>query len=114
MQDTSTYRCQAHPEAEGGTRLINHRAGTNVFVENWNKNATWTQGFPYQWVAYEAKIYINGVGQPWLNKAKWTQHSCADAWPPESAIGGDLVPVGSPVNDGYAFFNLDRIPLYCE
>lgn len=114
LQVPSTYRCQPHPEAKGsGTgRLINHPSrGTNVFAENWNKDPAWTQGFPYQWVAYGAKIYVDGIGYPWSSEDKWTQNSCDDkSWPPNQAI----VSSSGLVNDGYAFFNTGYLPLYCD
>lgn len=117
LQDTATYRCQEHPEATAtdSTHLINHPTGTSVFVENWNKKLLTSSGHPPQLVAYEAKIYKEGIGYPWKSEAKWTQHSCNDkSWPPEQAFVGSLVTDGRPVNDGYAFFNAGYLPHYCE
>jgi hypothetical protein len=117
----ATYRCQEHKGATevGSTYLITDPRGTNVFFENWNKDADRPWGFPFQLVAYGARIHAPGApagGYNWpKNKqgfeAKWTQHSCEDEnYPPQEAI----VASSGLANDGQAFFNIGYLPPYCE
>lgn len=115
LQDTTTYRCQPHGGSALGTRLIDCGGRTNVFFENWNKEPNRPWGFPPQLVAYGARIYVNGSPRSWPGQLKSTQHMCKDkSWPPVEAIVESSGLVEDAQHDGYAYFNTNYVPAWCE
>ena len=111
VEDPATYQCADHPEATG-THLVTHR-GTSVFAENWNKNADWIDGFDQEWIASDAKIYRNGVGQPWSFEHKRIAEACENnKYETENTYEGAFE--GNLTDGQIAKFKIGELPLYCD
>jgi hypothetical protein len=111
LEDQATYHCDDHKEAEG-THLVIHR-GTSVFAENWNKNADWIDGFDQEWIASDAKIYRNGIGQPWSFEHKRLDEACENnKYETKNTYEGAFE--GNLTDGQTAKFKIGEIPLYCD
>lgn len=101
----ASYVCQDDPNAPG--TQMTYGLDTSVWVEDWNTNPNWYQGFGL-FNAYQARLYRNGVGQQWTTQHLHTADACTANYPTTNAITGSGLVNGQSVT-----FALDKVPPYC-
>lgn len=105
-QNPGTYTCITESQATG-THLAAD-LNTSIFAENANTNSNWYSGFTSPWVARNARIYRNGIGQNWSSNHRHTADACTASWPATDALSGSLA------NDGTGYVYPRYVPLHCD
>jgi hypothetical protein len=103
----STWTCVFDPYAPGSA--VGLSANSSVWFENWNQNWTdyWYQGFSNPLSVFNATIIRPGGYQDWGTQARVTIDNCQAKYPAQNAISGSIL------NEGFVYFHLDGVPLYC-
>lgn len=111
INNPATYTCQSDHQTNRGTNL-GPNINTGVFLETHTQDPNWYNAFTGspQFHTGQAKIYLNGFAQPWVNGYQYFQPLCNN---PNATHNPPQPMSGSLNNAGYLTFQLTDAALQC-